>query len=81
MDFANDALRSRHEGVVESSVKGTIASHGPADANHRHNQGGNTEDEERHLTTGARQERLNPFTLELVAERHDYFSFGASAKR
>ena len=81
MNFENDALRSSDQSVVEPGVEGTIASYRPTNANHRHDERGGAENEERHLTTGAGQERLDPFTPELVAERHDYFSFGASAKR
>jgi hypothetical protein len=81
LNFKDDALRPRHQCVVESGVEGTIAGYRPTNTNHRHDERGGTENEERHLATGARQECLDPFTPELVAERHDYFSFGASAKR
>jgi hypothetical protein len=36
LNLQNDALRSRHQGVVETSIEGTVAGHGPTNANHRH---------------------------------------------
>jgi hypothetical protein len=81
LDHNHNAFRTRNKGVVEASVEGTIAGYRPTNTNHRHDERGGTENEERHLATGARQECLDPFTPELVAKRHDYFSFGASDKR
>jgi hypothetical protein len=46
LDFENDALRSRHKGVVETSVEGTIAGNGSTNANHRHDERGCAKDKE-----------------------------------
>ena len=81
MNLQNDALRSRHQGVVETSIEGAIAGDGPTNANHRHNQRRCAKNEDRHLATGAREKRLDPLAAELVAKRHNYFAFGASANR
>ena len=81
MNLQNDALRSRHQGVVKTSIEGAIASHGPTNANHRHDQRRCAKNEYRHLATGAREKRLDPLAAELVAKRHNYFAFGASANR
>ena len=81
MDHHDDAFRPRHEGVVEASVERAIAGNGPTNTNHRHDQRCCTENEERHLATSAREERLDPLAAEFVTKRHDYFSFGASDKR
>jgi hypothetical protein len=81
LNLENDALRSRHQGVVEASVERTVAGYGSTNADHCHDQRGCAKDEERHLAAGARQKRLDPFAPELVAERHGYFALGASASR
>jgi hypothetical protein len=81
LDHNDDAFRPRHECVIKASVERAITSNGPTNADDRHDQCRCAKDEEGHLATGAREERLNPLTAEFVAKRHDYFSFGASAKR
>jgi hypothetical protein len=81
LDFENDTLRSGDQGVVEAGVKSTIAGYRSTNANHRHDERGSAENEERHLATGARQERLDPLASEFVTERHVYLTFGASANR
>jgi hypothetical protein len=81
LNLQNDALGSGDQGVVEASVEGAIAGYRPTNANHRHDQRGGTENKERHLAAGARQQRLDPLAPEFVAERHGYFAFGASANR
>ena len=81
MDLNDDALRPRHQGVVEARIKCAVSGNGSTNAHDRYDQRRCAEDEERHLAASARQERLDPLAPEFVAEWHDYFSFGASAKR
>jgi ATPase subunit of ABC transporter with duplicated ATPase domains len=67
LNLQNDALRPCHKGVVETRVKRAIAGYRPTNANHRHDQCCCTENEERHLATSAREERLDeldPTTFE-----------------
>jgi hypothetical protein len=81
LDFDDDALRPCHQSVVETRIKCAVSGNGSTNADHRYDHGGCTKNEERHLAASARQERLYPLTPEVIAERHGYFAFGASANR
>jgi len=77
----HDPIGAGEQRVVETRIERTVPSQRAANANDGNDQGGGAKDEDGDLAAGAREERLDPLATEFVAKWHDYFSFGASAKR
>jgi hypothetical protein len=77
----HDAVGAREQRVVETRIERTVPRQRTTHANNCHDECSCPKNKNGDLAASAREERLNPFATEVVAKWHDYFSFGASAKR
>ena len=81
MDLDHNSFRTCAQCIIKAGIKRAIASNGAANSNNGNDKCGGPKNKDGDLSTGSRQQRLNPLAAELVAERHRYFPFGASARR